>query len=1297
MSLDALKKAVRALEREEARLGALIAAQGAARTDLSSTELATLTTAFPDADRANDFLARLPSKPGAKAILAAFANPAELKALTEVTLGGDLRALGVLAETGCGGDAGKLKDFADKFAGNADFKVVMEKGGLGTRPEALAALLGDTCGGSADDLAKLVDTFKDPAQAANLEKALGKGGLGQAPDVLAELARGDDGALLKKLTDDFTSDDDLGKLNDLMVKGGLDGAAPGRAGLMKDVITKGLGGSPARLKELHAGFPSDADQAQFGRMILAFDGKDAHGGERLKAALDGFVHRGAADNADAAKKLRDPFMTNLEKMGRAHGTPDLGGDRASAIGDAAASGKQLSQAGVAAAMGDLLKPGAPLALGASDMALLLGDDAAQLALAKALLEGRADEIGQLPLPDANPAITQRTKEMTDTVVKDTAALVKLGAGAGDAACQALDQLADDLLTQARQEPDDATRTAALTAAKAAGAAIAKAVVARAAQALAGSGAIGATAAELGAVAEVRSGASDAEKQALTDLGKAAMGAAAAAAAAMGANADKTSAAAQALIGEMEADKQAAETKALNDKATSATAAALAGAAEIAKLPAPVNPAIVARVSAAATMATRAGAAAPDATLAQAAFDAARKAADAVAEAARRAAAASRAAAAFDSVKASVALGNGNSCDMISASLKAAGKATEALEAERAGDLARSVGVDIADLERVLANTGKADTFARAAAQAEVRDSVTFDEAALANLNEAKGANTDLTTAINVVNLIDETDAGWIDALTEMRAKAQALAMAARLVIDKDQRKIYIDRALDALEKARAGAMAYATAQQSVAATALSAKQKTASDDTTTERAALVADHMGGAATMGAGALAAQAEDLRAAMADRAGAMLSDALIADDAARALRDAATKADAEAQVPGASVLKRVQAAAALCAAAKGMADVAFTLATTHLGRVPAAPTGPVGTQLTTQANGMMPDTALRNAAAAFEAANAAAAKWHERANESLAEARTALAEVGTAHADHGDIDTAKTAAEGQIAAATAKQQELDPRDNTSLISQLNAIAKAWVTWINLNVLPANPAYASAQDMRNTYGTVAMMVTETKRGSGHVGAPRDELIRCAAGIKGDPDASGGTNSKQPCTITVAGTPPIAENGKVRQRHICGRHVAEAYEFGNVNDGGPRPGDVAAGHMMTAQFEGAPATLPPGQNLLKTLRKQSKAQKVNSFLPEEVTKANIVAVTEKVLSKARAGYGSSQEFQDAISDPPANGFLRATVSVDIPPVASIKVGFKLDGTTPYADMMHGTDVTMTMSDMMTIGRATGQ
>ena len=137
MSLDALKKAVRALEREEARLGALIAAQGAARTDLLPAELATLTTAFPNADRANDFLTRLPSKPGAKAILAAFPNPAELKALTEVTLGGDLRALGVLADTGCGGDAGKLKAFADKFAGNADFKVVMEKGGLGTRPEAL--------------------------------------------------------------------------------------------------------------------------------------------------------------------------------------------------------------------------------------------------------------------------------------------------------------------------------------------------------------------------------------------------------------------------------------------------------------------------------------------------------------------------------------------------------------------------------------------------------------------------------------------------------------------------------------------------------------------------------------------------------------------------------------------------------------------------------------------------------------------------------------------------------------------------------------------------------------------------------------------------------------------------------------------------------------------------------------------------------------------------------------------------------------------------------------------------------
>jgi hypothetical protein len=82
--------------------------------------------------------------------------------------------------------------------------------------------------------------------------------------------------------------------------------------------------------------------------------------------------------------------------------------------------------------------------------------------------------------------------------------------------------------------------------------------------------------------------------------------------------------------------------------------------------------------------------------------------------------------------------------------------------------------------------------------------------------------------------------------------------------------------------------------------------------------------------------------------------------------------------------------------------------------------------------------------------------------------------------------------------------------------------------------------------------------------------------------------------------------------------------------------------------------------------------------------------------VTSKVLSAARATYPSLGDFRTAISSAPG-GFLRATVSVDIPPVSTIKVGFKLDGNTPYADMMHGTDVTMTMSDMMTIGRAIGQ
>ena len=58
-------------------------------------------------------------------------------------------------------------------------------------------------------------------------------------------------------------------------------------------------------------------------MIDAFDGDDGKAGERLKSAMDTFLHHGATDTAAAAKKLRDPFMTSLETMGRASGTPML--------------------------------------------------------------------------------------------------------------------------------------------------------------------------------------------------------------------------------------------------------------------------------------------------------------------------------------------------------------------------------------------------------------------------------------------------------------------------------------------------------------------------------------------------------------------------------------------------------------------------------------------------------------------------------------------------------------------------------------------------------------------------------------------------------------------------------------------------------------------------------------------------------------------------------------------------------------------------------------------------------------
>ncbi|MFL4472085.1 hypothetical protein ACERZ8_20205 [Tateyamaria armeniaca] len=1330
MTLDAVKKSASALERYAIQVISMIAAQGALRTDLDATELARLTTAFTDPAKANAFLTEMPKNPGAKAILAAFDNPAELAALVDGTLGGDMRALGLVAAKGCGGDVGKLKDFATTFAGNADFQVVMDKGGMTKRPEALAALL-QGCGGTASELAKVVDKFKAPGDAAKLEKALGAGGLAQCPDALGALVTGDDGATLKKLADGFTTDDDLTRLNTMLTEGGLDGSASGRPGLLADVIRTGLDDDPTRLKELYDGFHTDPGVApavshldQFEHMITAFDGEDGKAGERLKSTLEGFVFRDGCSTADAAKRLQDPFMTKLEQMARSNGTPDVTAGAADRSADAAAAGAPRAPDAIGGAMTTLLAAGGPGAtLDQGQIALMLGPDAAALALSSTGLENRAAALEKTPAAgDADDEYSAQTEVLTGELSTATDALLKAATGVEITAIKALEAQADALMTRAGSEPDDDKRSAAIVAVRAAGQAIDTALARLSSHALSQTAEAGSAAVGIAETLALRSGASDAEKAVLNELAAAAMDGAVAAAAASGTPAE-TAAAAKAQVDLLDAGERGAETDRRNAAATAAAAAANEAATEILRAAPPVDPALVARVAALAAAAAAAGQAAPGEPQAKAAFDAAKEASKASAKAAQRAAAASKVAAAYDNPAAAEALAAGGDCDQTHANLVAAGMDAEAVNVAEVAAAARRSGMALLEVERILTDPAAASKAARDAALQGAPDTDGLGVVITAREKDASDAGDAAKLAQEVLNVASATDANYKDLIDDAEAKAQVALGLAVMVVDEALRKRVVTQATFALKEVHAAAGKYADEQLDGANAALATEQGNQSTLTSASRQTLIDDYVGVGATnsMDGSALSAQTEELRAAMCKTANGLLAQELLDSADATEKRNAAAKAQALAAAPGASKLAKVEALVAVRDANEEVSKLATALVDDRIGKVPAVPGGVNATELTTAVGGVTPDAALRTAVAAFEAANSAAAKWSESANAVKVAVTEALSALSGSHPDTARLNQLNTEADTKVTQALAAQRAIDPDDAGSSISRLNAIASGWTAWINAN---GHTGVAQAGDIMASSGVATMMTTETKRRSNHVGAQQDELIRVASGIKFAPYptvASGlpsGTNIVEPCNIALppppppppgavgaAPPPPAPEAATIRKNHICGRHVREAFKFGHV-DGGPNPDDVTAGHMIAAAYEGVPpwpgegtGNLPPPGTKLRSLRKQAKAQKVNSFLPEEVNVGNVTQVVEKALSAVRANYADTAAFHTAIATAAQPGFLKDTVSVDIPPPADIHIGIKLAGTpaVPKADMVHGTKVTMTMPDMMAIGRAIGQ
>ncbi len=1304
MKLAEELKRIAALEALAVETAQRIARQGSKRTDLAPVELATLTEAFGDAARAEAFLDQMPAKPGAKAILAAFSNPAELQTLVEGTLGGDMRALAVLAERGCKRDPALLKTFATTMAGNADFKTVFTKGGLAERPEALAALLEGGCDGDAAKLATLCTTFKDPNDAAKLAGALGEGGLGQTPEALGALAKGDNGATLKKLADSFVTSEDRGKLNDLLTRGGFDGKAPGRPGLLADVVRKGLGDTPARLKDLHAAFSPGANDAGFdllGTMLTGLDGADGKAGERLKLAMAGFVQRNGVNAADAAKKMRDPFMTKIDKMGRAGGAPDPVSDTAGPSAAAATKVPLPAVETVSLDLGALVGPGGGQPLDARAMALTLGPQAAALAQVGGRLEGVATGIGKLPLATpADPAFTEETRKQTLALSKAKDADLVPPGGPDLKDITALETLSSTLLDRLPDEADSIARSEAIAAIKLATAAIGTALARLAAAKLASTGAAGAAAAEVTGVLALRPGAGVAEKAALKDIGQSAMVAAAAAAAAT-ADPSKTALTAGQAIKTLDPSAQSAATDAANKKAEAAAAAARAAATEVAKAAAPVDPALIARTAALAAAAAEAGTAAPDVSKATAAFAAAKLAADAAAAAARRAAAGSRLAAAMDSTEAKKGFAAAGSCDLAAANLTAAGKGPEAAALTAVAEAARSGAISLHTAEEALkVDKSKATQDAKDRIARREPDPLKRAGAETAANTAAKLAGEAASLAALKLPLPTLTSApDYKTWLADAEAKAQAALRLAPLAVDQAIRDLALSQARDALQQVAAAAKRFAADALATAQTELTTKQTAASQDNTVKRRAFMVNHTTGPKNLSASALAGTVETARGAVSQVAKGVLSGLYANDPTVSAARDTALVAEATASVPGAPRADKVKALLERCKAEKAAAEAAFAAATTAVGKIGPVPGNANVNNLTanTGTSGMPAPAAFRDALARVEAASTAAAKWRESALAALAAATqheaelTALPAKSQAETDDlQNVQNCKTLAEGQRDAAVDQQKKLSP--DSDVLHDLNDLVMRWANWVNTN---NHDGSAGGGDIVASYGLATMQESDGARNGGTFTAmPREALIRNAASLQANVyDATAPTDQELALPSTHL----------MRKKHISGRHCRENYEYGNQEDGGPTPEQFAAGKMVAAAVKGKGTPLT---GVAKSLRDIGRAaEKVNSLLPEEVVAANLDTVIQLALDKALASLVSPitlvTKTPNPLPGPPNPSFWQFDAEITIPPKTEkdkVKIGIKRRGALPVADMMHGdTTNTMTMPDMIAMGRAIGK
>lgn len=998
MKTDQALAAMVAFERYDTALKAQLLKRAELLPGVSPADFEKMATEMGGVDKVEALARALPEKPTMTALILAFGDATKLGGFVQKTLGGNASAMAMLADKGCKRDAAKLALLAQEFdADPTALKTVLEGGGLGGHPEALAEIFANGCAGDPKEMVKFCKTFGDDTKREQLRGALDEGGLGQAPAALGALAQGDGGALLLKVADKA----DKASLKNMLLSGGMGGKAPDHPGTLKSVLNDALGGDPARLKELHDAFPHvDGKMPELETLMRALNGKSADGavnaGGRMKGLMDAIkVRQPLITDADLANKLHTPFYTAITTRSSDARGVDGSGDAALKGVNAVLAKRADPPAGrLLGAATDALKDDRTQAL----LDALTTDPAARdlLTQSRARVAGAEVTAKALDLDVAERlagiGASEATTQAIDEAKKQTEALQKKPDGGTPAESELLTRAAQACFDLAQAEPGAALRkqateagTQAIAEAKAALKRQAEKKIAGLATATAQLGSL-AAAGTMKARIKADPDASPAEKEAMNALVDAAAQALTTMALASqvpnsSAHATQVRKAMAEKLGKTETSTEVNDAlDPLKKAAERATAAALSLHKAVKGAEPPVAPGLLVQASAAAEAVVRAAQAVADTVTLDAALDAGKKLSELVAQRGKETAAAAELSLACAQPEAKPGLLAASDIAALEAAM-ARDQPPDAVKQQAQRDaalVANRSAIASADLARLTA-LGDVELAKAAKAQAGRQAAIDGKTAKEAETAADVLAQQHAAAAKIAADALTGLPVLIAPALIETAAKAAEEAVSAAAgAIDKTARDL-------ALSEGKRAATAAARALADNAKEALRlrnlAKKAKAEIDTNASRAA--ANHYVTAILPpNRPAIKAALDTAMSAISEAGAAQLAELAKNDLAVQNARADAAIAAAKAARPGAGYLTQLKALKADAEAQEKLATLAVNSATNAVGGLPllAAPTWPpAGPPHAKVASPLAPtEDTLRSATILCDAAIAACVKW-------------------------------------------------------------------------------------------------------------------------------------------------------------------------------------------------------------------------------------------------------------------------------------------------------------------------------